>query len=226
LYFQHEDFNRSISDLKTSKRLGYYSNVQHLLFAKAYAKLDNHSNALNYVDIVLKAEQNSVIAIRLKANILYKQHKYKGAALAFERVLQLSKETFPENYIEASLAWEMLSTEEGDNNAVAIIQKGIEELGNIISLYYRLIELSIHKKDYEAAIKVQNKIIEFSPRKETAYYKLVGLQLCNDKKAEALESLTAAKAHFSKLPARIQSTSFMREFMKNINTKETQLNSN
>ncbi|MCK5369842.1 MAG: hypothetical protein KAQ62_14880 [Cyclobacteriaceae bacterium] len=226
LYFQHEDFNKSISDLKTSQKLGYYSNDQQLLFAKAHAKLDNYLNALNYVDVVLKAEQNSVIAIRLKANILYKQHKYKGAALAFERVLQISKETFPENYIEASLAWEMLNTEEGDNNALAIIQKGIDELGNIISLYYRLIELSIHKKDYEAAIKVQNKIIEFSPRKETAYYKLAELQLCNNKKAEALESLTAAKAHFNKLPARIQNTSFMREFMKNINTKETQLNSN
>ena len=225
LYYQHEDYNKSIYDLKTSQELGHYSNDQQLLFAKAHAKLDNHSNALNYIDVVLIAEQNSVIAIRLKANIFYKQHKYKIAALEYERVLEISKETFPENYMEASLAWEALNTEEGDRNAIIVIQKGIENLGNIISLYHRLVELSIRKKDYESAIMNQNKIIEFSPRKETPYYKLAELQLYNNNKAEALESLATAKVHFNKLPVRIQNTSYMKELMHNINTKESQLNS-
>ncbi len=226
LYFQHEDFNKSISDLKTSQKLGYFSNEQQLLFAKAHTKLDNHSHALNYVDVVLKAQPNTVIAIRLKANIFYKQHRYKDAALEFERVLQISKETFPENYMEASLTWEKLNTEEGDRNAIIVIQKGIEDIGNIISLYHRLVELSIHKKDYESAIKNQIKIIDISPRKETPYYKLAELQLHNNSKAEALESLNTAKIYFKKLPERVQNTSYMKELMHNINTKESQLNSN
>lgn len=226
LYYQHEEFHKSISDLETSQDLGYYSNDQQLLFAEAYAKLDNHSEALNYVGIVLTAKPNSVPAIRLRAKINYNQQKYHASALEYERVIQFAEEPIPENYIETSVAWETLNTDQGDENAKAVIQNGIEKLGNIISLYYRLIELSIHSNDYEMAIKVQNEVIEFSPRKEAAYYKLAELQLCNNNKTDAIESLASAKAHINMLPERIKNTYFMKELIYNVKTKENLINRN
>ena len=39
LFYQHNDFKRSLKDLKRSDKLGYENNEQYFLFAKNYFKL-------------------------------------------------------------------------------------------------------------------------------------------------------------------------------------------
>jgi hypothetical protein len=139
LYYQHEEFNKSFSNLKDSQKSRYYLSEQQLLFAKVHTKSYNLSKALIYIDIVLETEPNYVTEIRLKASIFYREHKYKIAALSFEytiaalsfvQVLHISKATIPENYIEASLAWKNLNSAACDSNAIIVIRKRIENLGN------------------------------------------------------------------------------------------------
>jgi len=226
LYFQHEEFNKSIKDLEKSESLGYDSIEQKLLFAKSNFSLMDFVTALSYCEDILKTEPNNVRAIKVKAETYLEQGNFQKSALAFEEVIRHSSENFPENYIDASNAWEMLNNDIGYQNATEIVQEGIEKLGNLISLYDRLIELAINAKDYNSAIEVQRKVITLSPRKESAYYKLSEIYVLNDNREQALASLNLAKQYFNELPIRLQNTQFMKELIENINSKQALLTSN
>jgi tetratricopeptide (TPR) repeat protein len=223
LYYQHESYQKSINDLNTSKNLGYNSVEQKLLFAKAYFKLEDYKTSLSYSDNILFVDPENVHAHKIKAQTLLKLGKFYDSAESFEAVINYATQSFPQNYIDASMAWELLQNDEGNVRANSIIEKGIENLGDLISLYNRLIDLSIKQENYDFAIAKQYRVISLSPRKETAYYKLSELYLLNENPKKALENLNLAKEHYNNLPVRLQSTSFMKELIDNIKSKEAQL---
>jgi len=226
LYFQHEEYNRSIKDLDKSKVLGYDSIDQKLLFAKVNFSLKAFEITLSYCEEILTNDPNNVRAIKLKAQTYLEQSEFHKSALAYEEVIKYSIENFPENYIDASNAWELLNNEIGYQRATAIVHEGIDKLGDLMSLYSRLIELAVHEKDYTSAIETQLNVIKLSPRKESAFYKLSELYLLNDNRDQALVNLNLAKQHFYDLPTRLQNTQFMQELIKNIQTKEALLTRN
>jgi tetratricopeptide (TPR) repeat protein len=125
LYFQHEDYSKSIKDLYKSEALGYRSIEQKLLFAKAYNGLDELDKAISFCDLILVDDARNVRALQVKAQSLVKQGKFYFAALQFEKVIEFSNEIFPENFIDASKAWELLNSDDGYKQATLIIIKGI-----------------------------------------------------------------------------------------------------
>lgn len=225
-YFQHKSYKKSIDDLQKSKTLGYQSVEQKLLFAKGYNSLKAYEKALPYCDEILSNNPKNVRAIKVKAQAYLGQGDFYAAALDFENVINYSNKSFPENYIDASHAWELLDNDEGYKKGTIIIHKGIENLGHLISLYSRLIELAVKQGDYNSAIESQLLILNLSPRKETAYYKLSELYCLNGNAKKALEFLNLAKVHFNILPERLQNTAFMKQLIENIKSKETLLINN
>ncbi len=223
LFFQHDEFKKSIKDLNKSKNLGYQTVEQKLLFAKGYFGLKVYKRTLSICEEILIDDSQNVRAVKVKAQTYFVQGNYYESALAYENLIQNTKQAFPENYIDASHAYELVDNEEGMQKATAIIHKGIENLGELISLYNRLIELSIKQCDYNSAIATQQQIINLSPRKESAYYKLSELYSLNNDTKKAIENLNHAKEYYSKLPARLQNTSFMKDLIDNIKSKETLL---
>ena len=223
LYYQHESYQKSINDLNTSKSLGYNSVEQNLLFAKAYLKLEDYKTSLSYSENILSKDSENVHAHKIKAHALLKLEKFYHSAESFEAVINYATQSFPQNYIDASMAWEFINNDEGNQRANSIIEKGIENLGHLISLYNRLIDLSIKQKNYDVAITKQHRVISLSPRKESAYYKLCELYLLNNNTEKALESLNIAKEHYNNLSVRLQQTSFMKELIANITSKESLL---
>jgi tetratricopeptide (TPR) repeat protein len=220
LHYQHETYTKSISDLKRSQKLGLQNIEQQLHFAKAYFRMNDHQKSLNFIDEILKEQPNHVRAIKLRAQNYFSLGDYLRSAISYEEVIDNASKTFPENYIDASIAWEMLNTEEGSKNAKAVMLRGIDDLGKLISLYERLIELDTAQKDYNAAIKTQLQVVDLMPRKERAYFKLCDLYVMNNEMNNAKESLEFAKEHYNKLPLRIKNTSFMKELLANIKIKE------
>lgn len=223
LYFQHESYKKSIKDLKISKNLGYHSDEQNLLLARAYFGLKDFKMSRQYCEEMLSAEPRNVRAIKVLARIYYETGSFRKSALTFEKLIDYSNKSLPENYVEASKAWAALDNGEGERRSIAIINMGIETLGNLISLQQRLIELALINEDYNAAIETQLGIIKLSPRKEAAYYRLSELQSLNNDMEEALVSLNLAKTHFNALPVRLQNTASMKALIKNIRSQESHL---
>lgn len=226
LFYQHEEFQKSIEDLKEAEKLKFYSQEQTLLFAKNYFELEDYYSTISFLDKILHTDSQNVLCIKLKAQTYLKLNKFYEAALHFEKVIEYSSQSFPENYIDTSVAWESLNTNEGYQNAIQIIDEGIFKLGELTILLDRQIQIAVTQKNYDVAIKTQQRIIELSNRKESAYFKLSELYNLKRDSSLALESLNLAKEHFNKLPLRIQNTSSMKDLLKNINASENLLHSN
>ena len=224
LLYQHESYSKSITDLKKSELQGYNSVEQKLLFAMDYFKINDLQKTLYYTDHILSQNGQNVHALKIEAETNFKLRNYYESAVSYEKIIEYATQSFPENYIDASIAWELVNTEEAYYQAIITIQKGIAKQGQLITLYNRLIELAIGHNDYRFAIFQQLEIIKFSPRKETAYYKLNELYLINNERDKALESLKLAELHYNKLPSRTKNTSFMKDLIKKIRSEKTELN--
>jgi len=220
LFYQHNEPNKSISDFNTSMRLGHSSDEQNLLFAKNYLKLEDYFNAKLYSNKILMIEPLNVNALQVKAHAFFGMGNFKESALLFEKVINNVNQSLPKNYINASTSWESLNNEEGFEKSKQVIYRGINELGDLVSFYDRIIEIALNQKDYELAITTQKKVVDLANRKENAYYKLSELYLQNNEGTLALESLNLADDYFKKLPLRIQNTGSMKELSEKINSNK------
>lgn len=216
LYFQHESCKKAIKDLKKASKKGYQNIACDLLYAKSYKKLGKYKKALLYADKIQSNDSENVHAIKLKAQIAHEQKQYSKAALNFEKLIEKSEKTLPENYIDASLAWELTGTEEGKKEAVHVIKHGIEDLGELFVFYEYLRDLYIKYDSFNSALEVQNDIIERSNRKESAYYKAAEICLLSNNNDDALNYLNAAATAIESLPLRLQNTDAMQDLKANI----------
>ena len=223
LYYQHEDYVNSLKDLEKSSHLGFNSLEQSFQYSKTLLKLENFSNSLYYAKKILGIQPNNVMAIQLIAQNYFEMGAFEKSALAYQDVITYSVDHLPENYVNASISWEMLDNKVGFENAEEIIRKGINDLGNLISLYNRLREIALNQKSYGKAIQIQEEIIDLVPRKEFAYFKLSELQQLNNDETSALHSLTQSKSYINKLPQRTKNTSFIKELEENIKKAEALL---
>lgn len=226
LYYQHEQNNKSLQDLKTSENLNHSSVDLQLQFAKTYLKLSMYRNSIAYCTEILQEHPQHVRAYKLLAQNHYQLGSYRESAQNYNKVIEFSKKTLPENYVDASLAWEKLNSKDGFIKAEAIMREGIQTLGKLISLYTRLRELALIQEDYSKAIDVQLEIVGIVQRKEFAYFKLSELYRINNNKSLAIESLENAETAIKKLPQRLQNTSFINDLKSNIKSTEAELLNN
>lgn len=226
LYYQHEDFEKSLKDLKTAEAMGYSSTDQRLQMVQTYYRLDDFDSSISYANLILAEQAFNVNALKLKGRNLFAQKKFKASALAFEDVITHSKESFPENYMDVAASWQATEDSIGLEKARAALESGIEKLGQIISLYDELIAITIKQNDWPSAIKYQNQVIKFSPRKERPYLKLSDIHLLEKNYTMAYSSLKMAQFHFDRLPLRIKRSAAMIAFQDELKSKElTLLNS-
>lgn len=220
LYYQHEDYVKSLKDLLKSDQLGNDSFEIEFQFSMTYLKLQDYNNSMLYAQKILDKQSTHVRALKLMAQNYYQIHEFEKSALAYQDVISNSVVKLPENYVDASLAWENLGNEKGIVEADKVIRQGISDLGNLIAFYNRLRELALNQEDYIKAIQVQKVIITIVPRKEFAYFKLSELYQLNNDETSALHCLTQSKTSINKLPQRNKNTSFIKELIENIKKTE------
>jgi len=223
LYYQHEEYKNSLKDLNKSSKLGISTPEQELLYSKTFLKLKDYNNSIYYAQKVLNKQPRHVRAIKLMAQNYQELSEDEKSAIAYQNVITNSAKRLPENYVDASIAWEKLNNEYGYVNAKKVIRKGIDDLGNLISFYNRLSEIALNQKDYVEAIKIQKEIITLVPRKEFAYFKLAELHQLNNDNVSAHQSLNQSKSCIKKLPQRNQNTSFIKELKESIRKTEALL---
>jgi len=216
LFFHHEDFQKAISDLEEAAELGLQGEYCNLIFAQSYQKLENFNKALFYIEKILKPSPHNVTALKIKAQILFNQKKYTKAGIVFESVIQYARWTLPENYLDASKAWELANR---PNKAIAIVEKGIEDLSPLFVFQDRMKTLFIKNNDFKRAINIQNEIIDSANRKEFAYQEAANICLHFKKNQQAKTYLKLSLASIAQLPPRIQSTKIIIELKHQLNVQ-------
>ena len=64
LYYQHNDFNNSLEDFKSSQKLGFNSGEQYFLIAKNHYKLNHFNTSKKYINKRLKDQLKNVNALK------------------------------------------------------------------------------------------------------------------------------------------------------------------
>ncbi len=170
LYFQHEEPKKSLKDYLKCQSLGYKSHRLDYSMASTHRDLGNLETANQILSNILAADHQHVRAHRLKGKVLMELEQFHEAALSFERVISYATGTLPENYLEASLAWEKCEDETHYCEAIETIENGISKLGNLPIFYNRLITLNRKIEDFGSVLYYQSLIIDQSQRKESGYY--------------------------------------------------------
>ncbi|MCB0400004.1 MAG: hypothetical protein KDD26_10370 [Winogradskyella sp.] len=223
LYFQHNNYINGLGDFKQAQKLGVDCLEQDFYIAKSNYHLEKFQESKRLIKKILRAEPKNIGALKLLADIYFKKGKYEKSAKLYDDVIQNSEKTFPENYLYASNAWYATDKAYGRQRSQSILIEGIENLGDVLVLYDQLISNFMDMKDFDSAVKYQNKVIEISNRKERAYLKLANIQIQQKKFNEAELSIVKAEESYEKLPHRIRNAKFMREFYSELQLKKSSL---
>lgn len=204
LFSQHHEPKKSNKDLKKCLRLGMEAPQIDFNLAKNHYSLQRFKKSLRYIDEVLATDSLHLKALQLKGLVLLEQKQFIQAAHHFEKVINHTQETIPENYLDAAFAWELAGATQ---KSKAILQRGLTDLGNLLIFHQKLVNLGLNTQNFEEAIAQQTKIIELSNRKEKAYYKRALIYLENKQKTKAITDLELALQLLEKLPPHIEERS-------------------
>lgn len=219
LFLQHEAYKKGLKDFKKAQKLGWVDVRLDYAMANAYYKMNEFAKATNWTNRILDYDINYVKAHRLKGLSLFKSHEFKLAAQSFEDVIQLASERLPENYFEASLAWQKSKHEDAYQKSVDYILIGIDDLGPLISFYHQLVKLAQEQSDYKKVIDYQTQIIDLSDRKERAYYNRGLTYLAVEDHSLAQSDFLLAKKAIDLLNIRLQNQKPTKELIKLIHEK-------
>jgi len=217
LYMQHGNFNLAILDLKYCRTLNYNNPLLPLDLATVLFHLKKYEIALIEIEEELCKQPQNLIALGLKGKVLVAQKKYNFAAYYFEKVIEYSAQPKPENYIEASKAWQLSNDLNAHCNAIEILENGATTLNGLITLQKEIIQLHLKNDDVEDAIALQSHLIKKLNRKEHAYYQLALIKLNNQMIESAHQDLLLARQAIRQLPTRLLSTKAIQSLTYKIN---------
>jgi len=216
LYFQHEEYKKALKDYLKCKSLDYSVNRLEFNLANTYHRLNKPDKSLMILNSILDDDPFHVKSYRLKASILLGQMKFKESASTYDRVIEHANKTLPENYIESSVAWENVFSEEGKCRSMDIILAGIETLGPLRIFYDRLIYLNKKYNEWHRVVDYQTILISQSQRKERPYFNRAMTYMDLKQTEYAIDDLKAARNSIILLNNRLRNQKNIKELYSKI----------
>jgi len=223
LYFYHEQFDLSITDLDSADQLGLDDPLKDLFYAKANQSLKNYTQTLQFTDKIIQADPINVNAIKIKAEVLFEQGNFLESAHAYERLLKTARRTLPENFLNAAKSWRQCSTPKDKDNAIDVLNRGMEELGTLPMFLKKKKDYYLEDKQYNKAYAVQIRIIENVQRKETALFQAAEIAMLKEDYVLAQSYIEKSEQAFYALPKRIQVNKAMQSLKTSILNTKTSL---
>ena len=205
LHRRHRDWRRAAGDLERASELGAPDNKIRL--ARAMLLFDNDKagqaiEALSGLD--------DVPARFVRARALARLGETARASDEFSMAIASCAQPLPEHFIEHA---RLLANAEPPrrDEAVAVIARGLEVLGPIISLHEEAFQLE-RKTDPTAALRRAREINRSSPAANPHWLlREIELLIELDQRDDARAAIAAAESRLDALPARRQATPALRE---------------
>lgn len=199
LYFQHKNYEESISDLEAARNRGLAHGELDLLLARNHQQLGDFDEALVWI-AKIEADGDHALAMKTKAEVLFSLNRFEESALCFERLISSSNKALPTNYLAAAKSWQAMKNEIGNNKALAIINRGISDLGELFVFNKAKVDHYISQQQWSEALFFQEIIIENARRKEMAYFEAAKIAAAIPDSPKVLDYLKAAESSIKELP--------------------------
>ncbi|MCB0501762.1 MAG: hypothetical protein KDD32_03710 [Bacteroidetes bacterium] len=223
LFMDDGDYQNTILDIEKAKSLAGedYPPCMFLL-AKMYFKLETYDAALKEINNFLATEDDHVLGLLTKAEILIALDENEAAAKCYQQAIEKTTTLLPENFfdlINVQIANDQL------DNAFKNYQLAQLKFGNLLVFDLKAIEIAELRNDYTSIHEILDNIIDSQQRKERWYYKKAEFFLKETKYEQSIEQLKFAKESLLQLPYRIRITPAMQELSKNISDTEQNIKS-
>lgn len=202
LYMQHEQPDSALADFLRSLELKPDTSTVYILLADAYLTLGEHGKGMVAVEEFLKQEPAHLKGIHTRACLFKAMGRLNAAVHDFEFVLNKGANPRPQDYME--LAELYIRKDSLDPAAaISVLNRGLDKLGNIISLQLKIYELERQRLNFQAAHQMLDKMMEPLSRKERLLVEKAEVYLQEGNLAEAAQFLVHAENAIAQLPVRL-----------------------
>lgn len=202
LYYQHEDFMKSIRDFEKVESLAGPSPVVYMSYAKSWYKLNKYEFSIDNIDLAIALNPKNAVAFRLKGEVLLKMGEFEKASENYARSLEYTEKLITESFLELAIALDSVNTEESILKSIDVLNDGRKRLSDL-SLYKTMIVDQYTKLNkLEEAIQMQTLLIEGANRKERHYYNRAKLFIKANNLSQAKADIQQAYNSINSLPAR------------------------
>ena len=216
LYYQHEEYQRSIEDYRICIGRNFISDQLYLAIAHSFLKAQELDSSMLYSHKILSHTPNHVLALKAKATALYEKEAYKESAQNFLAVIDNVDIPTSDNYFESVKAFESCGSKECIDSAIETLQDGLETLGELSVFQQKLVELYQLSGQFDKALYIQDIIISKSHRKERPLFKKALILQDHGELELAFQEFNKALSSLEKLPKRINQNKASQRLRKEI----------
>lgn len=163
LEVEHADWQAALVDLERASRMGADEGDLVFLRARALAAGKQWAAAKTALDEFFATHPPIAMAHAERARVLLHLGEGKAALDDYRAALQLTPKPEPELVIEVT---EALAAQSLTDEALQVISKGVEVIGNVPQLVLKAMDLEIAAKRYDNALARVDAMMKMMPRPE------------------------------------------------------------
>ena len=195
--FLHGDWQLSLTDLEKAERLAPGQLPYDFVRGQALAAGGRYEAAKTVLDDFIKANPEHGPATAMRARVLEKLGRPDDSLKDFRAALHKKPEPEPDLYQEAAEAFAARGL---NDDAVAVLQNGLERLGNIPSLLLKALDVEVVTRRFDAALLRVDAMQKAAPRPEPWMAKRASLLAQAGRTAESAAAWRALREHIAALP--------------------------
>lgn len=198
LYTTARKFDLALADLDKAQKLGHTNSLDRER-AEVYFAAGWYETGLDYATRYIVQVPNEADGYRTRARLRAKLEKYPEAGADYAASIQRTKAPSVDLYLEYAAA---LTTPDGEylKDALAALEQGIAKLGHVFNLETAALEIELQQKNFAAALKRSDGLIERMPRKDTWLAKRGDILVQAGRFDEARKAYEEALEAIAKLP--------------------------
>ncbi len=216
LYFQHGDHMKSIRDYEKAETLGGPQGIILQGYAEAWLKLGQPEFGLESISQLITLAPDYNKAYQIQAQLYMSQREYHKAIAAYRKTLDMTIEKHTPLYHDLIAAYDSIGTHEAKTASIDIVREALSELGSLITMEQKLIDLLIDTQQFDAAIAQLTEVISAANRKERHYLRRAKLYQKLNKIELAQKDLINSLVSIETLPIRIRQSKKMNELKAEI----------
>lgn len=207
LHHQHGDFNEAFADYQHTLTFQHEATLPKLAIATLLYDWELPYLAYIYIQQFLEMQPKHRQALELCANIHWRTGENRQAATIYTNLLNNYPNPLPEQFLNTA----QTLLELHPNNcqpAIQILEKGQQQLGFLIVLQEKMINLAIHCENRRLALQKLAELLPKVNRKEKWLSQQADILLEDGQANKAKQSYKQALTAIQQLPKRHQKTPF------------------
>lgn len=198
----HRDWKDAKTDYERARKLDPDMAEVDLCLGSMMLEADKPAEAKSVLDRYLAKRPDNVRGLVARARALVRLGRHLPASEDFARAITNSEggRPLPDYYLEHARALAAAGDAHVDE-AIRVLDRGLEQLRQPVTLQLYAIDLELGKKRYDAALARLDQIASRSPRKETWLIRRGEILELADRREEAEQAYRQALSAIDSLPA-------------------------